>query len=205
ARKSGEGQQVDVSAQEVAQIRNTISLMTWQFDKRARGRIGIMMDSGRGPTRGIWDLKEGHAVASLMSPGSPYQKAAAAWMKENGFPNPIEGIDANPFRPDPELVAKWLPALSDFLETRERDEVVEKALAIDTGILPVNEPRHLLDDEHLKDRGFLASREGKGPSMFPEFFVKTNAMDESRVRLPDEPLPVATMAEIDAAVGKGGA
>lgn len=205
ARLTGEGQQVDVSAQEVAQIRNTISSMQYQFDKNERGRLGIMFDSGRGPTRGIWDLKEGHAVASLMAPGSPGQKAAAAWMKENGFANPIEGVEANPFRPDPELVAKWLPALSDFLETRERDEVIEKALTIDTGILPVNEPRHLLDDEHLADRGFLKQREGDGPSVFPEFFVKTDKMDTSRVNLPSAPVAVGSISEIEALASKGDA
>jgi crotonobetainyl-CoA:carnitine CoA-transferase CaiB-like acyl-CoA transferase len=95
ALRTGEGQHVDVSIQEVGASRNTKSIIGWQFDRRVTARTGNRQVVGQIFGRWIWGLRDGVAFFNLMSGkvGAPSNRALSAWLDEAGLVNPMQGID----------------------------------------------------------------------------------------------------------------
>ena len=57
---TGQGQQVDVSLQEVAASRTPSNLVVWEFDKRLIKRSGTVRTVGARSTQWIWRCKDGY-------------------------------------------------------------------------------------------------------------------------------------------------
>jgi crotonobetainyl-CoA:carnitine CoA-transferase CaiB-like acyl-CoA transferase len=92
--KTGEGQQVDVSMQEIAAKRNSANLIVWEFDKRLIPRAGIVRTVGARSTRWIWECKDGYVFWSYMGgkPGSQGNRAMSKWIDDEGLDNPMRSI-----------------------------------------------------------------------------------------------------------------
>jgi crotonobetainyl-CoA:carnitine CoA-transferase CaiB-like acyl-CoA transferase len=54
--RSGRGQHVDISAQEVAFSRNVNGILVWQFDRRQIQRVGGAVNYGKATVRCIWPM-----------------------------------------------------------------------------------------------------------------------------------------------------
>jgi crotonobetainyl-CoA:carnitine CoA-transferase CaiB-like acyl-CoA transferase len=95
AARTGVGQHVDVSIQEVGVSRLTKPLIDWQFDRRPTFRTGDRQFFATNLGRWIWALKDGFVFYSVMSGkiGAPSNRALSRWLDELGLDNPLRDVD----------------------------------------------------------------------------------------------------------------
>ncbi|WP_165357526.1 CoA transferase [Sphingosinicella sp. CPCC 101087] len=170
--RTGRGQHVDVSVQEVAFNRNVSSILAWQFDRRKLRRIGGALGYGRAVVRCIWRLADGWCFHSLMTGrfGAPANQALSDWMDEAGVPNPLRGVDwlsYNRSTLDPAVRAEWEAAIAAFFATRSRAEMGREGRRRGINACVVADPADVLADPHLEARGFWQEADGiRSPSRF---------------------------------------
>ncbi len=170
--RSGRGQHVDVSIQEVALSRNFSGVLMWQFDRRKLHRVGNALNYGKATVRCIWALKDGWCFHSLMSGrfGAPANQALSDWMDESGAENPLQGVDWLSYNRSTlaaDIRAEWEKAIAAFFSTRTKAEISSEGRRRGINAAVVAEPEDVLKDEHLKQRGFWNDIAGlKTPSRF---------------------------------------
>jgi crotonobetainyl-CoA:carnitine CoA-transferase CaiB-like acyl-CoA transferase len=157
--RSGLGQHVDVSSQEVAFSRNVNSILVWQFDRRKLQRAGGALNYGRVTVRCIWPLADGYCFHSLMTGrfGAPANQALSDWMDEVGADNPLRGVDwlrYNRSTLDATTRGIWERAIESFFRTRTRDEVKHDGRRRGINATVLATPEDVLNDPHLAARGF---------------------------------------------------
>lgn len=170
---TGQGQQVDVSIQQVAFSRNFNGILVWQFDQRKLARVGGALAYGRATVRAIWQLADGYCFHSLMTGrlGAPANQALSDWIDEAGMPNPLRGVDwlaYNRSTLPAETRAEWEAAIDAFFRTRTKAEMASEGLRRGINACVVNEPADVLNDPHLAARGFFATADGL-PDRFASF------------------------------------
>ena len=163
-RRSGLGQQVDVSVQEVAAGRCTNGILAWQFDKRLLQRSGIHISYGAARVRTIWTLADGYCFHGLMSGriGAPANAALSAWIEEAGFDNPMRDIDwlaYNRSTLPAQTRAVWEAAMDAFFRSRTRAEIADEGRRRGINAVVANAPGDVLGDRHLAAREFFETRE----------------------------------------------
>ena len=179
--KSGLGQHVDVSIQEVAFSRNVNGVLVWQFDRRKLHRVGGALNYGRATVRCIWRLADGWCFHSLMTGrfGAPANQALSQWIDESGLPNPLRGVDWLRYDRsalDAETRSVWEGAINAFFRTRTRAEIRTEGRRRGINACVVEEPGDVLADPHLDARGFWQERDGiKRPSRFVRLTEATAA------------------------------
>ena len=170
--RSGRGQHVDVSVQEVAFSRNVNGVLVWQFDRRKLGRVGGALNYGRATVRCIWRLADGWCFHSLMTGrfGAPANQALSDWIDEAGLPNPLRGVDWPSYDRsalDAVTRADWESAIDAFFRTRTRAEIRAEGRRRGINACVVEAPGDVLADRHLAERNFWAESGGlKRPSRF---------------------------------------
>ncbi len=93
---TGEGQFVDVSAQESMSMSQETAMQTWDMQKRNRTRTG-----GRGllpiqlPGLGLYRASDGFVVVNVLAPGGADFHEFVDWMREEGK---AEDLDKEPYR-----------------------------------------------------------------------------------------------------------
>ncbi|MFB0610716.1 CaiB/BaiF CoA-transferase family protein [Aurantiacibacter poecillastricola] len=167
----GKGQHVDVSIQQVAMSRNVNGVLVWQFDRRKLDRAGQCIAYGRAKVRVIWKLADGYCFHALMSGrlGAPANQALSEWMDETGIDNPMRDVDWLAYNRStlPEDVRDtWQAAMAQFFASRTKEEIATEGRRRGINACVVNEPADVLEDEHLRARGFLDT-----PSGLPERFA----------------------------------
>jgi crotonobetainyl-CoA:carnitine CoA-transferase CaiB-like acyl-CoA transferase len=163
--RSGRGQHVDVSVQEVAFSRNVNGVLVWQFDRRKLHRSGGALNYGRATVRCIWPLADGWCFHSLMTGrfGAPANQALSDWIDEAGLPNPLRGVDwlaYNRSTLDSAVRAEWERAIAVFFRTRTREQVRIEGRQRGINACVVASPADVLADPHLAARGFWEQRHG---------------------------------------------
>jgi crotonobetainyl-CoA:carnitine CoA-transferase CaiB-like acyl-CoA transferase len=178
--RSGLGQHVDVSIQEVAASRLTNGIVLWQFDRRQLARSGNHLSYGRAIVRCIWELRDGYAFHSLMSGrfGAPANAALSRWLDDSGFENPLREVDWLAYDRSAlpaETRAIWERALDRFFRSRTKQQIADEGRRRGINAAVVHEPSDVLADEQLAARGFLQpQRQPDGHScLAPSYFVKT--------------------------------
>ncbi len=167
----GQGQQVDVSIQQVAMSRNVNGILVWQFDKRKLDRAGGCIAYGKARVQVIWKLADGWCFHALMTGrlGAPANQALSDWMDETGTANPLHGIDwlsYNRSTLPAETRAEWEAAMATFFAARTKADIATEGRRRGINACVVNEPADVLADDHLAARGFLDT-----PSGLPERFA----------------------------------
>jgi crotonobetainyl-CoA:carnitine CoA-transferase CaiB-like acyl-CoA transferase len=175
--RSGRGQHVDVSIQEVAFNRNVSGVLVWQFDRRKLHRVGGALNYGKATVRCIWPLQDGWCFHTLMTGrfGAPANQALSDWIDECGLPNPLAGVDwlrYNRSTLDAATRAAWESAIAAFFATRTRAEIRTDGRRRGINACVVEEPRDVLADPHLRAREFWAKRDGVE---VPKRFVRCSA------------------------------
>lgn len=165
AQRSGSGQHVDVSIQEVAFNRNVSSILVWQFDRRKLQRVGGALNYGRATVRCIWPLEDGWCFHSLMTGrfGAPANQGLSDWMDEAGMDNPLHGVDwlrYNRSTLDPALRQVWERAIEAFFRTRTKHEIRTEGRRRGINACAVSEPAEVLLDPHLQARDFWQEQDG---------------------------------------------
>src|SRR5690606_39056080 len=173
--RTGLGQHVDVSIQEVAFSRNVNGVLAWQFDRRKLHRVGNALNYGRATVRCLWRLADGWCFHSLMTGrfGAPANQALADWIDEADLPNPLRGVDWLRYDRstlDAETRTTWESAIDAFFRTRTRAEIRTEGRRRGVNACVVEEPGDVAAAPTVVARGFWAARAGlKHPSRFVRF------------------------------------
>ena len=170
--RSGRGQHVDISAQEVAFSRNVNGVLVWQFDRRQLHRVGGAVSYGKATVRCIWRLADGWCFHSLMTGrfGAPANQALSQWMEEVGARNPLQGVDwvrYNRSTLDSTTRADWEDAIAAFFGTRTREEIRSDGRRRGLNACVLATPAEVLSDSQLQARAFWSrTAQGLHPSRF---------------------------------------
>ena len=196
----GKGQSVDVSIQQVALSRNYNGVLVWQFDRRKLRRAGGALAYGKATVRAIWQLADGWCFHSLMTGrrGAPANQALSDWIDEAGMANPLRGTDwlaYNRSTLPQETRAEWESAIAAFFASRTKGEVAVEGLRRGINACVVNEPADVLEDPHLRARGFFATSSG-----LPERFAglrEGDAANAPAVHTGSRPGPLSGVRVLD--------
>jgi len=157
--RTGLGQHVDVSVQEVAFNRNVSSILAWQFDQRKLTRSGGKLSYNKVAVRCIWRLRDGWCFHSLMTGrfGAPANQGLSGWMDEAGIDNPMRDVDwltYNRSTLPAQTRQQWEAAMAAFFLTRTRAEIAGEGRRRGINACVIAEPGDVLADPHLLARDF---------------------------------------------------
>jgi crotonobetainyl-CoA:carnitine CoA-transferase CaiB-like acyl-CoA transferase len=183
--KTGEGQQVDVSMQEIAAKRTSSNLIVWEFDKRLIKRSGIVRTVGARSTRWIWECKDGYVFWSYMGgkPGSQGNRAISKWIDDDGVENPLHSVsnweefDMAAQEVSQELLNSHQEAIAAFFKRHTKKEITEEGLKRGLNACVINTPADILVNPHLKARDYWVDLKDSdyGRSFrYPKFFFLSN-------------------------------
>ncbi len=192
--RSGEGQQVDISLQEVAASRVHSNLIVWEFDRRLIQRNGVIRTVGARSTQWIWQCKDGY-VFWLYGGGrvaAPTNRAISKWIDDDGLENPLREIE-NWEEHDMATVPRTVidahqKAIAAFFLGHTKKELTEEGLRRGIEACSINTPADVLENDHLKVREYwtdMSISESTGPVRIPNrFFVSTETENVVRRRAP---------------------
>jgi len=162
---SGEGQQVDVSIQEVATSRTTECLVTWQWDKRLVKRSGPMGQHGFRPFRWLWPCQDGYLNYHLLGGpiGAPANQALAQWIEEEGMDNPLKQVtsweELDMATMTQQTHDAFEAAIGNFFLKHTKKEIAEEVLKRGIHAVIVGNPADVLENPQLTARNFWLSLE----------------------------------------------
>ncbi|GIW12923.1 MAG: isomerase [Tepidiforma sp.] len=91
AEATGEGQLVDVSAQEALSMAQETAMQTWDFQKRNRVRTGELgMLPIPLPATGVAKCTDGYVSLYILAPAGKDLPALVDWMREKGMQGPLD-------------------------------------------------------------------------------------------------------------------
>lgn len=193
---TGEGQHVDVSAQNcvMSVLANIIPL--WELSRTNLKRVGSYM-AGRGTAgvkqRMLFPCKDGTVSLAVM--GGPLlaakNRAFVKWMDEEGqaddFLREWNWDEYDLATATTETQDKLEEYFGRFLLTHTKAEIYDAALKRGFMVAPVSEPKDILDNPQLKARGYWQKVEDphlQANISYPGRFFKTSLMTENEDKLP---------------------
>jgi crotonobetainyl-CoA:carnitine CoA-transferase CaiB-like acyl-CoA transferase len=191
---NGQGQHIDVSMQEVGAARNTVCLLSYQFDGLPHQRAGALFSNGALPPRRFtWELMDGLLCRSLdgrLGGGPSANPALSEWMDAEGVKNPLAVVDwtrQTQLSLSPEVTRELETAMDEFFRMHTKEETQTAIRDRGIGGTIVQEPYEILMDEHLRDRQFLGEHNmGAHENMeLPNYFIRLSGMEA----LPPRPAP----------------
>jgi crotonobetainyl-CoA:carnitine CoA-transferase CaiB-like acyl-CoA transferase len=183
--KTGEGQQVDVSMQEVAVKRTSSNLIVWEFDKRLIKRAGTIRTVGARSTHWIWECKDGYVFWSYMGgkPGSQGNRAMSKWIDDDGMENPMsvitnwEEFDMAAQNVSKDLLDAQQEAIRRFFLRHTKKEITEQGVKRGLNACAINNPSDILQNPQLKARDYwtnIGDPEINNPLKYPKYFFLSN-------------------------------
>jgi crotonobetainyl-CoA:carnitine CoA-transferase CaiB-like acyl-CoA transferase len=183
--KTGEGQQIDVSMQEVAVKRTASNLLVWEFDKRLIKRAGTIRTVGARSTHWIWKCKDGYIFWSFMGgkPGSQGNRAMSKWIDDDGMENPMRAItnweefDMAAQDVSKEMLDIQQEAIRQFFLRHTKKEITEEGIKRGLNACAINNPSDILENPQLKARDYWAnidSPKTNNPLKYPKYFFLSN-------------------------------
>ena len=190
AEATGQGQRVDVSAQEAVSMSQETAMQTWDFQKRNRTRTGELgMIPIRIPGSGTLKTKDGYAVLFVIAPAGGDLPDLVDWMREEGQAGVL---DDEPYRSivpnlnmayltqimgDPSKAAEIIPhlgaingAIEAFFASKTAREAYEQGQNRRLLVGIVSTPKDLAENTQLRARDwFVKFPEGPvgGATEFP--------------------------------------
>lgn len=157
---TGEGQQVDVSLQEVAASRTSSDLVVWEFDKRLIKRNSTIRTVGARATRWIWQCKDGFVFWPYMGGpvGAPANRSFSQWMDDDGMENPLNQVknwdEFDMAATSREMLDIQQEAIARFFMNHTKKELAEEGLKRGINASVVNNPVDVLENRQLEARNF---------------------------------------------------
>ena len=184
---TGEGQQVDVSLQEVTANRSGINLVIWQFDKRLIKRNGPVRKAGARFTRQFWPCKDGYVMWMLSGArwGAPGNRALSKWLDDEGIENPFSQVnnweEFDMASISQENVEECQTIIGEQLFKKyTKKELTRESLKRGVDLTVVNSPVDVLDNPQLKERDYWVALDNPqvGLSLaYPKYLFVSNATD----------------------------
>jgi len=182
-RKSGEGQQVDVSIVESIMWECLSANATWDMNQEILRREGAFRVFGPYRIRFLYPCKDGYVIFLLLGGhiGARGQRALTKWMDEEGLADDFlkefdwDSFDASTY--SDALARKLEPRFIDFFMTKTKAELFAGALKMQYMLAPVNSVQDLLESTHFQARDFWRAidlPEGKSTATIPGPPFKSN-------------------------------
>jgi crotonobetainyl-CoA:carnitine CoA-transferase CaiB-like acyl-CoA transferase len=187
---SGEGQQVDVSIQEVATSRVTECLVSWEWDKYLVKRNGPMGQHGFRPFRWIWPCRDGYVNYHLMGGpiGAPANQALSRWIDEEGMDNPLKQVtdwlELDMATIPQQTHDDFEEGIGQFFLKHTKKEISEQVLKRGINAVVINDPIDILDSPQLKAREYWETLKYPGSDLsisFPRHFFLSNTTENYTV------------------------
>ncbi|GGF59086.1 CoA transferase [Alteromonas lipolytica] len=153
--KTGKGQLVDISAQEMGAGRGTVAVIKHQFGDEVPHRNGQSINMGGGYNRLLWPLADGEAFYMEARPGTPGADDMDKWIKE------VTGKAVTP--------SHDMATVEQFLASMTAEQAVEEARKRRIRVMSVSSPEAVAADVQLKARGFYTEQQGE---QVPGYFIK---------------------------------
>ena len=179
---SGEGQSVDVSAQERVVWTSHMAAQWWDLLKVKSKRCGAGVYRERGAIqRDIWPCKDGYIAYAIIGgvTGARSNRALVEWMEEEGkAPQFLESMDwlnldyGSISQEDYDHIGEPIEA---FFKAHTKLEIYEQARKRRIMLLPVATTEDIIRNPHLKSRGFwqeISHPELNSSIKYPGDFVK---------------------------------
>jgi len=160
---TGQGQYVDVSAQECMSWFGFHNQMFWDVNQLNLKRMGTYRLFGRAVTRTIFECKDGYVNIFVVGgpAGARGMRALVAWMDSEGMADSwLKELDWDAFDPSfgvtevTQLVEELNSRLLTFFLTKTKAELFEKAVKEGFFLAPVNTVEDLTRNLHLESRGY---------------------------------------------------
>ena len=180
---TGEGQQVDVSLQEVAASRTTSCLMAWQFDRLLLKRLGPRTTLGLVASRWNWPCKDGflfwHMLGGLF--GAPANRALSQWIDEEETENALRQVtnwdEFDKASMTQETYNAFEKTIGNFFLKHTKKEIAEESLKRGVNACVANDPADVLANAHLAARSYWVGLKHPELGMtlnFPKYFFLCN-------------------------------
>lgn len=180
---TGEGQQVDVSLQEVAASRTSTNLVVWEFDKRLIKRNSTVRTIGARATQWLWPCIDGYVFWPYMGGpgGAPTNRALSKWIDDDGLENPLSQVtnwDEFDFAslPKAELEVQQ-EAIRKFFMNHTKKEITEEGLKRGINACAINSLADVLENLQLKARSYWVDLEHPELGIkltYPKYFFLSN-------------------------------
>ena len=155
---TGEGQQVDVSLQEVPAKRMATNIVPWEFDRRLTTRNGTSRSFGVHSTHWIWPCKDGYVFWQFLGGkfSAAGNRALSQWIDDDGQDNPLRKItDWEEFDmaavTREELVVQQA-AIARFFMNHTKKEIAEEGLRRRINATVVSTVADIMENIQLKAR-----------------------------------------------------
>lgn len=172
AEATGEGQQVDVSAQEALSMSQETAMQTWDLQKTNRRRTGERgMIPIALPGMGAYQCRNGYIIAYVMAPGGADFPDLVAWMREEGKAGELDEPEYQELASsltmamltqvmtNPELATEMVPRLMHmnevvkaFFASKDANEAYEEGQRRRLLIGLVSTPKDLAENKQLRAR-----------------------------------------------------
>ncbi len=172
AEATGEGQHVDVSAQEAVSMSQETAMMTWDFQKRNRVRTGALgMLPVQLPGAGVYRATDGWVSLFIVAPGGADFPEMVDWMREAGMAGDLDdepyaslcaGLSMRTLTQiigDPTTIAETLPNLihineqvKTFIATMPARQAYEEGQGRRLLVGIVSTPKDLAENTQLRAR-----------------------------------------------------
>ena len=192
--KTGQGQHVDVSQQEVAASRTPSNLLVWMFDKRLIHRSGNIRNVGARSTRQFWPCKDG-AIFWMFAGGrmrASVNQALAQWMREENFESPFLHIsyweEFDVIGLPTETIDMYQESIGHFFMKHTKKELADEGFKRGVETCMANNPTDILEYVQLRERHFWTdledSKEDKTLAYPRHFFLSNNTENYVKRRAP---------------------
>ena len=164
---TGEGQWVDVSAQDALAIVNLQNQQYWnlaRFNPKRAGSAQMLSGVRWARQQRLWKCRDGFVIFIISSGhmGAQGNRALTGWMDSEGMaPEFMKKIDWETFDPQgqeltDEQHSGMLTAMGDFFQRHTKADLYEGSVQKRIILYPCNTTEDLMHDAQLKARGFWA-------------------------------------------------
>lgn len=174
AARTGEGQQIDVSAQ-LATMRTLMNALAGPHtDGSVMSRQTFGQPTALSPYRQVFPCADGHIMGAVAF--GPGLKGYIEWMRDEASVPPYldsipeEELDSKSVAAyPPELATRICDTLDEFFSTRTKEELTEQAIKYRLMVVPINNAGDLTRDSHLLYREYFrpVEHEGRGKISYP--------------------------------------
>ena len=157
---TGQGQHVDVAAQQCPSWMLTNTYAYWDLMKQNLGRAGVMRHFGPVHLKTLWKARDGRLSFMFAGGaiGAKGQRRVVELMEQEGMAEDwlrnLEWGQVDALSAAPEGLEKITEAFSRFFETKTKAELLEEAVKGGIMLAPVNTVADVADDAQLKARDF---------------------------------------------------
>jgi crotonobetainyl-CoA:carnitine CoA-transferase CaiB-like acyl-CoA transferase len=194
-RKTGEGQQVDVSLQQSTAWFLATTIPYWEIDKVMLSRVGTLRPSSNDTVqRQVWPCKDGYVFFFMIGgqQGAKTGRQLVKWMDEDGakdeFLSTFEWERFDMATATQDLIDKISKPIADFFLTKTKKEALDAAISRNISVCPLLGMRDILNDSHLAYRGFWSRMEYPELNAvipYPKQYVNSSENETAaRVRAP---------------------